>query len=254
MTRILSIDASTEACSVALLNHGEKTQHYQVAPQQHAKLLLPMVDELLSDSGLALNQLDAIACHVGPGAFTGVRIAVSAVQGLAYGANLPAISLSSLICMALMGFAKTGKKNWLCAIDARMQEVYFSAVSVQSSDDICLSYKEAGEFKEVVVAPENLDAEAIQFQFEGESIGLVGSGWQAYEALFFEQKASNSAKLAEQTLKKSPFNRALLFEEVYPNALYSLDYAAKLFKQNQWLKPEELQPVYVRNPVFKRKQ
>ena len=269
MTRILSIDASTEACSVALLNQGEKTQRYQIAPQQHAKLLLPMVDELLTESALSLNQLDAIACHVGPGAFTGIRIAVSAAQGLAYGANLPTIAISSLTNMALMGFAKTGKPHWLCAIDARMQEVYFSAVSVNASNEVTLAYfsESQEKAKEIVSPAEAIDFERVDFgtvDFESngferkddntnnaaliDNIGLVGSGWQAYESAFFEQKSLNSTKISHQAL-----NKTHLIEDLYPQAQYSLDYAEALFKKNQWLKPEELQPVYVRNPVFKRK-
>ncbi len=82
MAKFLSIDASTEACSVALQNGDEITERYQLAPRQHANLLLPMVEELLAESQLSINQLDALACQVGPGAFTGIRIAVSGAQGL----------------------------------------------------------------------------------------------------------------------------------------------------------------------------
>jgi len=206
-----------------------------------------MIEELLSESELTLSQLDAIACHVGPGAFTGVRIAVSAAQGLAYGADLPTLSLSTLTNLALSGFAKTGQKNWLCAIDARMQEVYFSAVSVNASDQVSLLSHQEQEPEESVIAPDQLDFDSLFSDQLDLNIGLIGSGWLAYEAIFFEQKSSNSAKIGKQCL-----NKTQLFEQAYPQAIYSLEYAESLFKQNQWLEPAKLQPSYVRTPVFKR--
>ena len=79
--KLLSLETSTEACSAALLIDGEISERYQLAPQQHNKLILPMIESLLDEAGLSLKQLDALAFGRGPGSFTGVRIAAGVVQG-----------------------------------------------------------------------------------------------------------------------------------------------------------------------------
>ena len=89
MSSILSLEASSDACSVALLHDNELTECYELAPRRHTELLLPMVEQLLSDRGLSLQQLDAIAFGRGPGAFTGVRIATGWYKGW----PMPQISL-----------------------------------------------------------------------------------------------------------------------------------------------------------------
>ena len=98
--KILAIDTATEACSAALHSNGMTTTKYEVAPRKHAELILTMVDELLSESGLLLTQLDALAFGCGPGAFTGIRIATGIVQGLAMSADLPVVPVSTLAALA----------------------------------------------------------------------------------------------------------------------------------------------------------
>lgn len=80
MTTLLALDTATEACSVALLHDGKVTSHYEVIPRMHAQKLLPMIKQLLAESGVALSDVDAIAFGRGPGAFTGVRIAIGVVR------------------------------------------------------------------------------------------------------------------------------------------------------------------------------
>jgi len=87
-----------------------------------------MIDELLANSGINLKQVDALAFGRGPGSFTGVRVGAGIAQGLALGADLPVIAVSNLTAMAQAAFELHQAENVAAAIDARMNEVYFSQV------------------------------------------------------------------------------------------------------------------------------
>lgn len=121
--KILALDTSSEHCSAALLVDGEVLQRLELAGQRHSQLLLPMVRSLLDEAGLALGALDGVAVAVGPGSFTGLRIAVSAAQGLAFGAGLPVASVSTLEALAWGLDAPIA----VACVDARMGEIYFAA-------------------------------------------------------------------------------------------------------------------------------
>ena len=99
-TRILAIDTATEACSVALLNDESTDALFELCPREHTQRILPMVQQVLANNQLNLNQLDALAFGRGPGSFTGVRIGIGIAQGLALGAELPMIGVSTLATMA----------------------------------------------------------------------------------------------------------------------------------------------------------
>lgn len=120
---ILALETATEAFSVAVLSGDRLHDHHEVAPRRHAELLLPTVERLLAEADLTLSDLDAIAFGRGPGAFTGVRIAVSAAQGLAFGAGLPVVPVSTLSALA-QGALDAGHSRVFAAIDARMEEIY----------------------------------------------------------------------------------------------------------------------------------
>lgn len=139
MSRILALEASTQAGSVALDNSEDPAQalsFYDDSPRNHTRTLLPFVDRILSQSEIKLAELDALAFAAGPGSFTGLRIAAGVTQGLAYAAKLPVVLVSSLQTLAQaavrQGLAAPGDVIVAC-IDARMDEVYHAAFSVGES-------------------------------------------------------------------------------------------------------------------------
>lgn len=121
---ILALESSTQACSVSLLTPQGQSTQFEVAPQQHANLMLPMVQTLLTEANLAGEQLDALALSEGPGAFTGIRIASGVVQGLAMGWDKPVICVSTLAAVAWQAMQQTGQTHCIACLDARMQEIY----------------------------------------------------------------------------------------------------------------------------------
>ncbi|MGR1223179.1 tRNA (adenosine(37)-N6)-threonylcarbamoyltransferase complex dimerization subunit type 1 TsaB [Aeromonas veronii] len=123
--KILAIDTATEACSAALLVGDKLFSRWEEAPRDHTRKILPMVQAVLEDAGISLSDLDAIAFGRGPGSFTGVRIGISVAQGLAFGAGVPLIGISTLAAMAQGAYRLDGAQQVLTAIDARMNEVYF---------------------------------------------------------------------------------------------------------------------------------
>jgi tRNA threonylcarbamoyladenosine biosynthesis protein TsaB len=125
--KILAIDTATEACSAALYLDGRVIERFEIAPQRHAELILPMMDALMAETGLVLADLDALAFGRGPGGFTGVRIATGVVQGVAFGADLPVVRVSNLAALAQRAVREHGATRVLPALDARMVEVYWGA-------------------------------------------------------------------------------------------------------------------------------
>lgn len=155
--KILALDTSTEYCSAALWIDGEERQCLEHAGQRHSQLLLPMVDRLLGEGGLTLRGLDAIAAAVGPGSFTGLRIATAVGQGLAFGAELPVVPVGTLEALA----EGSESVEVATALDARMGEVYFAA------------YRRRGQDFDIVVAPTLAPPDAVPFLPPG---AWVGSG------------------------------------------------------------------------------
>lgn len=123
--RLLALDTATENCSAALWIDGDVRSVQQELGRGHAEAILPMIESLLSAARLKLTDLDALAVGRGPGGFTGVRLAISVAQGLAFGAHKPVVPVSDLRAVAQRAFelAPEARRCIVCA-DARMREVY----------------------------------------------------------------------------------------------------------------------------------
>jgi len=133
--KILAIDTSTGACSAAVLAADRVFERFEFAPQRHAELILPMIESVLSDAGLKLHDIDGLAFGRGPGAFTGVRIAVGVIQGISLGTGLKVAPVSTLAALAQGVYRQHEAARVLTAIDARMGEIYFAAFAVEPVQD-----------------------------------------------------------------------------------------------------------------------
>jgi tRNA threonylcarbamoyladenosine biosynthesis protein TsaB len=126
MPIILAIETSSELASCALLDGARVLTRQCVGVRTHSQSILPMVQELLAEAGVALGQCDAIAFGAGPGSFTGVRTACGIAQGLAFGAGLPVTPVGTLAAMALACHEDSGATEIVAVLDARMGEVYWA--------------------------------------------------------------------------------------------------------------------------------
>ena len=215
--KLLALDASTEACSVALMIDGEVTEQYEIVPRQHTQRILPMVDALLADAGLSLKQLDLLACDRGPGSFTGVRISTSVVQGLAFAADLPVIPVSSLAALAQAAYADYQQQSVIAVIDARMQEIYWGQYQCHEG---VMQLHGSEQVSEV--------ATLLQ-QTQGNWL-LTGSGVQAYRELL-----TNATQFTLVDKLHYPRAREIaLLAETMPQLAVTA---------------EKLQPVYLRDNV-----
>ena len=226
---LLALDTSTEACSVALWHKGEKTHLDELAQRTHTKRILPMVDELLANSGINLKQVDALAFGRGPGSFTGVRVGAGIAQGLAFGADLPVIAVSNLTVMAQAAFELHQAENVVAAIDARLNEVYFSQVKREKVRS------ELGEFFQWNPAIEEqvCQPEKVLEQLSDLTAYRVGTGWAAYP------------QFRDSGLEVSDI--------ILPSAQYMLELALTDYAQNKVISALEIEPVYLRNEVTWKK-
>ena len=165
--KLLALETATDACSVALFCDGSMLQRHELAPQRHTQLLLPMVRELCAEAGIAPAALDAIAVGIGPGAFTGVRVATAVAQGLAYAHALPVIEVSTLAALAQGAWRLTGVREWLATLDARRHELYWAHYSVDAGIARATTGESVSPPADISLPP-------------GAAWRATGSGWPAY--------------------------------------------------------------------------
>jgi tRNA threonylcarbamoyladenosine biosynthesis protein TsaB len=222
MTNLLAVETSAEACSVCLDYDGEISGFFEVAPMRHAELLLPAIQSLLDQAGLPLADLDAIAFGRGPGSFTSLRIGIGVIQGLAWGAGLPVVPVSSLAAVAQEAIELSqGSAHSVCvAMDARMNEVY-------TADFHCA----AGAYVEVVGEERVCPPDAVSTPVATPFIA-AGNGFSR----FTELESLGCAAIA-------------CHAEIRPRAETVARLALNWLKSNEPLSAGLAQPVYVRNKV-----
>ena len=215
--KLLAFETATEACSVAVYVDGEVCERFDLAPRRHAELALPWADEVLAEAGIAKSQLDAIAVGRGPGAFTGVRLAIAVAQGIALALDRPVLPVSTLAALAM----RADGDRILASIDARMGEVYLGAFSRRGDDLVALD-------DEVVVKPDDATIP------EGDSWHGVGTGFAAAEAALSLRLHGRLATVDAVAL---------------PHAADVARLAALAFARGEAVAAERIEPAYLRNNV-----
>lgn len=219
--KLLAIDTSTEACSAAVWRDGEAFREFELAPRAHTRLVLPMVEKVLSAAGLDLHELDALAVGRGPGAFTGIRIGVGVAQGLAISVGKQVLPVSTLAALAQQAYVQHGATQVLVALDARMDEVYWGQYALQDG-----LMQLQGEEQVCAAADAPLPETGGWF--------ASGHGWSAYADIL---QARCSGKLAGTDT------------EALPAAEFMLPLAVADWEAGKAVAPEYAQPVYLRNKV-----
>lgn len=221
--KLLAVETATEACSCALYDEGRITERYRLAPQEHSLLILPMLKSLLDEAGIPLSKIDALAFGCGPGSFTGVRIAAGVAQGIALGADLPVVPVSTLAALAQDVFDEFPEEYAFSAIDARMGEVYWGVYRRSGSGFAEIVGEEAVILAHDVPAP------------AGAGIG-VGGGWRNYREALSQRLGERVARIEAQR---------------YPRAAAVARLGAEGYRRGLGVPAEKALPVYLRDKVAK---
>jgi tRNA threonylcarbamoyladenosine biosynthesis protein TsaB len=215
--RLLAFETATEACSVAVLVDGAVIERFEIAPRRHAELALPWAEALLAEAGIAKSQLDAIAVGRGPGAFTGVRLAIALAQGIALALDRPLLPVSTLAALAM----RAPGERIVAAIDARMGEIYVA--TFQRGGDGLLATSD-----EAVLAP------AEYVLPEGSEWHGAGTGFAAADGLLASRMQGRLAAMDATAL---------------PHAADVARLGALALARGEAIAPERIEPAYLRNNV-----
>jgi tRNA threonylcarbamoyladenosine biosynthesis protein TsaB len=218
--RVLAVDAATEACSVALLSGDELISRFAEGGRSHAEHVLDMVEAVLAEAEASLSMLDGIAASIGPGAFTGVRISVAVAQGLAFGAGLRVVPVSTLEALAFQ-VIRSGAGQALACLDARMGEVYWGCLAADIARGVGWSCPASVGPPASVVLP-------APGAYRG-----IGRGFGAYPAL-----------AALPGLELDPKD-----SEALPNAREFARLGALRLERAEGMDPADLSPLYLRDKV-----
>ena len=215
--KLLAIETATEACSIAVLVDCAVIERFEIAPRRHTELALPWAEALLAEAGIAKSQLDAIAVGRGPGAFTGVRLAIALAQGIALALDRPLLPISTLAALAM----QAAGERILAASDARMGEIYIASFR-RDGDGVVASSDEIVIAPDVYVAPDGND-------WHG-----VGTGFAAADGALVTRLQARLATVDATAL---------------PHAADVARLGALAFARGEAIAPERIEPAYLRNNV-----
>ena len=222
--KLLAMDTSSLACSVALQTGETIVERHEEQAREHTRLLVPMIREVLAESGIAIEELDAFVLGNGPGSFIGMRIAASVAQGLAHGAGVAIVPVSSLAAVAAEVFSSTDAAEVIVTQDAHMNEVYLGAFGRGDRG-----------IPEALIA-ERLSGQILIDELDERSAGLrfaAGAGWQRYPALL----AANEALIGNVS------------DVLYPRARFLLPLGLAALEAGAAVAPQDLVPAYLRAKV-----
>ena len=220
----LALDTSSDACSVALVAGERQIERHRVRPREHTRLLLPMIREVLEEAAVAPAALAAIVLGNGPGSFIGIRIAASVAQGLAHGAGIPLVPVSSLAAVAAEALQRSRAPAVLVLQDAHMGEVYAAGFR-RGADGLPAPLGPSGLHP--VAAPL-----ALPWPARGECLA-AGAGWQRYPELYERARAELAGR-----------SEALL-----PRAAFLLGLGRRAFRAGEAVPPDRLELAYLRTRV-----
>ena len=224
--KILAVDTSATAASVAIAEENKLIGEFSInTALTHSQTLMPMVDELLNNTGLSVNDIDAVAVNAGPGSFTGVRIGVAAVKGIAFPKNLPCVSVSTLESMA---YNMLGNDCIVCSVmDARCSQVYNALFRVKGCTVTRMTDDRALSLTDLKNELRNIN----------EKVVLVGDGAVLCSKFLGEEL---------ENIMLAPFNNRI-------QTASSVAYAAfEKINNGETVKADELMPVYLRLPQAQR--
>lgn len=229
--RVLAVDTATEACTVGLWIDGAVHVRHRVGARVHAQSVIPMIDALLAEAGLAAGDLDGLGVGRGPGSFTGIRIGLAAVQGLAFAIDRPLVGVSTLAAVALDGHRASGSPHVLAALDARMGEVYAGLYTVDTG---AATWVTPGS-PERVLAPEAAGSLLAPGPGpESDGVAGAGSGFASYEVAL---RAALGRRLTG------------LHAECLPHGEGVVQLAVQALAAGEGCAPWLVEPVYLRDRV-----
>lgn len=225
--KLLALDTSSVACSVALQIDEAVTERHEEQPREHTRLLMPMIESSLAEARVSFADLDAIVLGNGPGSFIGMRIAASVAQGLAFGSGLEIVPVSSMAAVAAQVFAEYDAAEVVVAQDAHMGEVYLGI------------YQQGETGIPVDRAPERLQEPTAIAELESSPDGgrfAAGFGWQRYPDLL----AANQERFTD------------VVDVLYPRARYLLSIGAAGVVRGSAVTPQNIVPAYLRQKVAEK--